>query len=1125
MVENDTPIKPCGKIAAMTGDVASGKNVSVFGVGKTAKWALFTLLGKAVLIETDYVAAREAYEFVHSFADDVVFLPAESDSVGFALERMGDNDYARSEAIARIAAGAKRVVTFTEAAMQLYPDREEVRKRTFTLRAGDACDPQSLAGKLLAAGYRRVSQLDGKAQFAIRGDIVDISPVGMDEYCRVVIDFDVIGSLRRIDPEEQVTSGKADEVFIAPFGCCYYTKEEGKRAMKQVRKEAEKLSPDAYAHFTALLGELDIRTESCRPDVPFLKPYLGCVPFAEFMSGYHAVIGNAKMCWDGAELLRKEHSGRLDVLMRSGDALPGSERQIAHISEAFAFSRGMTVFHTGMSANRFCKTDVVIELSDSPVPDYSRDYELLAGDIKNWLRGGYEVSLFAGNQDTAAKLYDFLMGKGIPFGSADKSGGRVEIIDGILPSGFILHECRQVFIGTGSLIPKYKPTRSQRRRDVMPLPGVGEYVVHDTHGVGKCLAIERLDFSGAAHDYVIIGYAEGDKLYLPVENLDSLSRYSYAGAEPRLSRLGGGQFARLKEKVKKSIKEMSVDLVRLYGKRAAGKGYVYVPEPALMDDFISAFPHMDTADQTAATEDILSDLAKGKIMDRLLCGDVGFGKTEVALRAAYRVIAEGKQVAFLCPTTLLALQHYKTAVKRMESFGVRVAMLSRLSGESGAKETLKALEEGKIDMVCGTHKLLGKGVKFADLGLLILDEEQRFGVGQKEHLKEMREKVNVLTLSATPIPRTLHMSLTGIRDISMLQTPPFERLPVQTFVSEYSDGLLADALMREYSRGGQSFVVFNRVGGIDSFAEKTSRLVPDLKIGVVHGQMSAENAEKVISDFADGKTDVLIATTIIENGIDIPRANTMVVINSDTFGLSQMYQMRGRIGRSNRLASAYFTYDSNKQVTDIAMQRLDAIMQCKELGSGFMLAMRDLELRGAGNVLGREQHGHMEAVGYDTYMELLREVIAESSGGEIKERKEVVVKTEYNAYIPEKYVTDEEWRVRQYGNISRIDSMNDLRRMINTMRDIYGAPPDEVVNLLTVALVKNRAADAGADEVTLMRGRSSVVFRLAKDVPSDFVEKAERAGGVMKMDEKLSIIFPTGNRLVKFLCEYGISAA
>lgn len=1094
-------------------------NVSVFGLGRAARRALFTLLPKAVLVESDYVAAREAYNFVRSLDPDAVFLPAESDSVGFALERMGDGEYDRAEAIAKIALGAPRVVTYVEAALQLYPKRADVAGRAFTLRAGDPCDPETLARDLADAGYRRVTQLDGKAQFAVRGDITDISPVGADEYIRVLIDFDEVGSLRTVDPEEQVTTGKADEVFIAPFGSCYYTKEEGERAMSQVRREAEELGADAAAHFSALLSELTQRVEACRPDVPFLKPYLGCVTFAEFMDGYVPVISDARSCADNADMIVKEHAGRLDVLIRSGDALPGSARQIAAADSAFAFGGGSLTFHTGLSANRFFKADAAVELEDSVVPNYSRDYDLLAGDIKNWLSRGYEIKLFAGNADTSAKLREYLSAKGI------RVGDRVTVTEDVLADSFMLAECAQVFVGTGSLVPKYSARPTKRRRDVMPLPGVGDYVVHSTHGVGKCLAIERLDFSGATHDYVIIGYAEGDKLYLPVENLDSLSRYSYAGAEPRLNRLGGGQFARLKEKVKKSIKEMSMDLVRLYGRRAAGKGHVYAPEPALMDDFIAAFPHVDTEDQVAATEDILGDLEKGRIMDRLLCGDVGFGKTEVALRAAYRVIAEGKQVAFLCPTTLLALQHFKTAVRRMESFGVRIAMLSRLSGDAGAKQTLEKLERGEVDLVCGTHKLLGKEVRFKDLGLLILDEEQRFGVAQKEHLKQMRASVNVLTLSATPIPRTLHMSLSGIRDISMLNTPPFERLPVQTFVAEYSDGLLADALMREYSRGGQSFVVFNRVGGIDAFAERVGRVVSDLKIGVVHGQMSAENAERVISDFADGKTDVLIATTIIENGIDIPRANTMVVINSDTFGLSQMYQLRGRIGRSNRLASAYFTYDSDKQMTDVAMQRLDAIMQCKELGSGFMLAMRDLELRGAGNVLGREQHGHMEAVGYDTYMKLLREVIAESSGGEIKERKEVNVRTEYNAFIPENYVTDEEWRVRQYGNISRIDSMRDLRRMVNTMRDIYGAPPDEVVNLLTVALVKNRAADYGADEVTLMRGKSTVVFKLAKDVPDGFAERAESMGGVLKMTDKLSFEFPTGNMLVKFLCDSSARAA
>lgn len=1111
-------LEPEGKIAELLAAAAAGGSVSVTGLRKYARWAVFCMSEKAVLVENDYIRAKEACDFCSSFCD-VVFLPARSDSVGFSLERFGRLDFDRAEAIAAIARGCRKVVTYVEAAMQLYPDRRRVAERVVTVGVGDACDPQSLSAKLSAAGYRRVEQLGGKGEYAVRGDIVDVAPAGSEEYYRIVLDFDAIESIKLLDPEEQITIKKTDSVTVAPFGEAYYTPEECAEAMAEIRAEAAKLPPDAAAHFGGLLGELELRTSARRLDIPMLMPYLPSgAPFAAFAEGYEAFIGDAKLCYDTAGLVLKEHLNRIKILVESGDALPSGVRQIAKIGDAFAFSSGRVTFHTGLSQNRFYDPDKLYELTDADLPDYSRDYDLLAADIKNWVSRGYTVDIFAGSEDAVRSIGDYLSSAGV---RVSYGGGPVNLIDGLLPASFLLHECRHVFIGTRSVVPKSSVRAGRKRRAVMPLPGVGDYVVHSTHGVGRCLAIEKLDFSGAMHDYVIIGYAGGDKLYLPVENLGSLSRYSYSGEEPKLSRLGGGQFARVKERVKNSIREMAVNLVELYGKRAAGRGHVYAPEPALMADFIAAFPHVDTDDQAAATEDVLNDLALGKIMDRLICGDVGFGKTEVALRAAYRVVAERKQVAFLCPTTLLALQHYKTAKKRMESFGVRVAMLSRLSKPEEVKDTLKKLESGEIDLVCGTHKLLGKGIKFADLGLLILDEEQRFGVQHKEQLKQMRTNVNVLTMSATPIPRTLHMSLTGIRDISMLGTPPFERLPVQTFVAEYSDGLLVDAVTREYARGGQSFVVYNRVHGIDSFAAHVAELLPDLKIGVVHGRMAPEQSERAISAFASGETDVLVATTIIENGIDIPRANTMVVVNSDTFGLSQMYQLRGRIGRGSRLASAYFTYDKSKQMTEVAMQRLDAVMQCKELGSGFMLAMRDLEIRGAGNVLGREQHGHMEQVGYDTYMKLLREVINETQGKPAEEEKDVTVRTDYNAYLPENYVTDSEWRVRQYGNISRISSAAELKRMESTMRDMYGPPPAEVVNLLTVSLVRNRASVLGADEARLMRGKSALVFRRARDVSPSLAAAAEKAGGSMELGEKASLCFATGRSMVKFLCNYG----
>ncbi|MBQ7227531.1 MAG: DEAD/DEAH box helicase [Clostridia bacterium] len=723
-------LKPDGKIKEILSDYRDRKNISVFGLQKNARRAVFCMADSGVLVESDYVRAKEAYDLVSSLTD-AVFLPARSDSVGFSLERFGRLDFDRSEALSRIACGAKKVVTYVEAVMQLYPEREKVRARTIKFRVGDEIDPTQIASKLISAGYRRVEQLNAKGQFAVRGDIIDLSPAGYDEYCRIVLDFDVIDGIKLLDSEEQITLRKTEEITVAPFGEAFYDQTELDNALSQMKSEQKKLAPEAQAHFSAIFGELELRTLSRRHDLPILMPYLQSVSFAQF-SALPFFIADAKLCYDTAELLIKEHTNRVKILVESGDALIGAIRQITDISTAFGGASGSVTFHTGVSQNRFYLPEKVVELTDALLPDYSHDYELLADDIKNWARGGYEVNIFAGSPDAISKLADYFSERGIKVSFGD---GEVNLIDGLLPTSFLIHENKQVFIGTKSIIPKSSVKSTSRRREAMPLPNVGDYVVHFTHGVGKCLAIEKLDFSGAEHDYVVIGYAEGDKLYLPVENLESLSKYSYAETAPKLNRLGGGQFARVKERVKTSIKEMAINLVELYGKRAAGRGHVYAPEPALMADFISAFPHADTEDQTLATEDALNDLALGKIMDRLICGDVGFGKTEVALRVAFRIIAENKQVAFLCPTTILALQHYKTAKARMESFGVKVAMLSRLTKTEDVKKTLEKREKGEIDIVIGTHKHLGKGIKFRDLGLLVLDEEHLLVVQHKEQLK------------------------------------------------------------------------------------------------------------------------------------------------------------------------------------------------------------------------------------------------------------------------------------------------------------------------------------------------------------------------------------------------------
>ena len=526
---------------------------------------------------------------------------------------------------------------------------------------------------------------------------------------------------------------------------------------------------------------------------------------------------------------------------------------------------------------------------------------------------------------------------------------------------------------------------------------------------------------------------------------------------PKLNKLGGAEFERIKEKVYKNVKELAINLLELYSEREKQKGYKYTEGGYLYEMFEQAFEFEETEDQLSAISDVILDMEKGKIMDRLVCGDVGYGKTEVALRAIYKAILNGKQVAFLCPTTILAEQHFATAKKRFEGFMVRLNKLNRLVPEPQVKEIKKCIANGELDLVIGTHKLLANDIVFKDLGLLVLDEEQRFGVGDKEKIKALKKDIDVLTLSATPIPRTLHMSLSGIRDISIIETPPKERLPIQTFVVEESEELIIDACKKELSRQGQILIVYNRVETIYDFANRIKELLPDVKIGVAHGKLPQKMLEDTILKLYNGDFQILIATTLIENGVDLPLANTLIVIDSDRLGLSQLYQLRGRIGRSNRLAYAYFTFNGNKVLTEQAYKRLEAIMEFTDLGSGFKIAMRDLEIRGAGNVLGKEQHGHMEKVGYDMYCKLLQDAVKELKGEKVKEKKEIKMDISLSAYIPEDYIVSESERIRRYGEISDISSFEELEKIKQELIEGYGELPIEVENILFIAYLKNLA--------------------------------------------------------------------
>lgn len=702
--------------------------------------------------------------------------------------------------------------------------------------------------------------------------------------------------------------------------------------------------------------------------------------------------------------------------------------------------------------------------------NYVYDFKEMLRDVKYHADCRKDVYLFCKNEKNKEILEHFFSQQFLT--GAQKE--HIHITEDFLPYSANLLDSDCVLIGTYDLFKKEKSQLAKTKKSLFT-PKIGEYVVHETHGVGKCVGFEKMSLNGALKDYFILEYAGGDRFYLPSEQADMLSSYHTSESAPKLNKLGGVEFAKIKEKVYKNVKELAFDLVKLYAKREKAKGFVYSKDDYLMEQFENAFPYDETADQARAIADIKADMESERVMDRLICGDVGFGKTEVALRAIYKAILSGKQVAFLCPTTILSQQHYQTCQNRFSGFMVKIARFNRLIKKSEEKDILAGLENGEINLVCGTHKLLSDKVKFKNLGLLVLDEEQRFGVEDKEKIKNLKCDIDVLSLSATPIPRTLHMSLSGIRDISIIDTPPKERQPVQTFVTPFSEEILVEASKQELARNGQILIIYNRIDTIYEFASFVQRLLPSARIGVTHGRLSQKALEDSILKLYAHEYDILISTTLIENGINLPTANTLIVIDADKLGLSQLYQIRGRIGRSNRTAFAYLTFSGDKKLTDDAYNRLSALMENTALGSGYKIALADLDIRGAGNVLGKEQHGNMLKVGYDLYYKLLHLAVKEVKGEKANEAREVKLDIAIDAFVPESYIGAEDERIKLISEVSDITSQENIDSIRNNLIGLYGKPPKEVENLLSLGLVKHNAQNAGARRIVL-NSRQFVIY-------------------------------------------------
>lgn len=1094
-------------------DYRDRKNISVFGVQPLAKQIICAQEKKAIVLCADVSSARDYVNGINALDTRAVFLPPKEDELTFSSVKSGENIKERLTCFYKILKNEVDVVVITPSSfLNLYPNREDFAEHVIRVEKNGDIAPLDIVKKLVESGYVRQSQITDVGEFSLRGDILDIFPINSSVAVRIEFFGDTIERLREFSPDTQLSGKEIESIEISPFAEIFEFDDD---LCKKIEDGFyKKLTPDSKTRADEIAQNIisSIEGGEIRYYQNWLLPICKHSNIFEFFAFDRLVIDDNKQCYDVVQYAIKEHEARFESLYKNGEVCDFCKGQMLAIEDVINTDNvSFLSFGSIMNANRFFSPIAVYKAGCSPIASYLHDYRPLYDDVEKWLSRGWRIRfLVEGN--TSVIIRDFLTERGV------RLGQNVTIEPSSVEKGCAFDNDKVVFVCNGDLSARAKrKSISRSKRNAFTAPQIGDFVVHDKHGIGKCEGTTKLHVMGAEREYVVVLYAGGDKLYVPIENIDTLSKYVADGREPKLSKMGGAEFKKLKEKVKQSVKKLAVDLMELYSERLKNDGHKYSEDDGLLHEFEDKFPHAETEDQLVAVEECLKDLKSGKIMDRLLCGDVGYGKTEVALRVAFKVICEGKQVAMLAPTTILAKQHYETVKKRMDEFGVNSARLTRLDSAKSIKETEAKIKEGKVDIVVGTHKMLAKTVDFKNLGLLILDEEQRFGVSDKEKIKDAKRNVNVLTLSATPIPRTLHMSMVGIRDISVLDEPPVSRIPVQTFVVNYGDELLKDAISREVSRKGQVFVVYNRVASIDEFAYRLSEMMPSVRFCVAHGQMDEKTLENRIDAFVDGKYDVLVASTIIENGIDMPNANTLFVVEADKMGLSQLYQLKGRVGRSNRMAYAYFTYDERKMMGENAHKRLEALASYTEFGSGFKIAMRDMEIRGAGNIMGAEQHGHMEKVGYDTYCALLKEAVAELEGREIDKKREVRMSVDYDTFIPDTYVEDTEWRLRLYSKIAEVSSVKMREKLLEEIRDVYGNIPDSVKNLVDVALMKNLACLIKASAVVVKRNERKIIFDKICDLSNKVNEIATSYFATLVIDEKPYLKFRNNNDMMKFL--------
>ena len=1037
-----------------------------------------------LIITYNEIKAKKMLEDLKYFMKNIDYFPRR-EIVAYDYEvESKDIPYERIEVLNKIKENKTDIViTTVEALMQKMISKELLYKYVIQFKIGDTYDLETIKQNLILLGYERNDLVENKGQFSIRGGIVDI---GLSEKQGIRIEFwgDEVDSIRYFNIASQRSTEMVQEVLIEPAH--EFIVENIEDVCKKIEQKYNEQSDIEMIRNGSYISKIDKYFNEFYEEQNTILDYINknYIIFIDENSKIEARKNNIILDNNNLikSLIEKEKFIPETIKNISGFEYDLKNMQTIYLQESDLYTH----------QNRY-------EFRYRTINFFKSEIDIVIADIKTYINDNKKIIILGGTQNTCKKILNLLNDRQIPHKYAEKienvKNGEVIVTLGSISSGFECYDLKLVVINMSEGLEQvakrkkssnaFKEAQKVVYADLKP----GDYVVHKSHGIGEFIGINTITADKVTKDYIKIKYKDEDILYVPTSSLDTVRKYIGTGdKEPRLNRLGSKEWENTKNRVKNNLREVAKDLIELYAKRQKMQGFAFSKDNEWQKQFEDEFPYQETDDQLRCIEEAKKDMEQAKPMDRLLCGDVGYGKTEVAIRLAFKAVMDQKQVAYLVPTTVLANQQYEEFKTRMSEFAINVELLNRFRTTKEQENVIKKLKLGEIDIVIGTHRILSKDVEFKDLGLLIIDEEHRFGVKDKEKIKQLKNSVDVLTMTATPIPRTLHMSILGIRDMSVIYEPPQNRRPVQTYVLEYDDEVVKEAITREIERNGQVFYLYNKVEGIEKKSNEVSKLVPEAKVGFAHGKMTGKELEQIMMDFIQKKINVLVCTTILESGIDIPNANTIIVENADRLGLAQLYQIRGRVGRSDRQAYAYITYKREKLLSEVADKRLKAIKEFTEFGSGFKIAMRDLEIRGAGSLLGEIQHGHMEQVGYDTYCRLLDEVVKEMKGIEVKEEQDIQLDIDVSSYIPDNFIESNSQKIEIYQNIALCRTEEDIQNVIDEIIDRYGHMPEELENLIEIARIKNLCKEANVLKISQRKDKVVFYFDKSKFNP-EIVDK------------------------------------